>query len=80
MHRMFVTEPTIFFQFEPRGRVLFILLGRIIAPLALITRERDSQTIFFLRHSSVVSPSRLAVSLLLLTANRYRLFVIQSPW
>ena len=50
MHRVRAAEATILFQLEPRRRVLFVLLGCVIAPLAFVARERDRQPIFFLCH------------------------------
>jgi hypothetical protein len=41
---------TVLFQFQPRGIVLFVLLGRVIAILAIVTRQSCHQAIFFLCH------------------------------
>jgi hypothetical protein len=50
MHRMPFVPPAVSFQFDACRVVLFVLLGRIVAVLALGALERNDHAIFFLCH------------------------------
>lgn len=70
MHRVFLVPGAVLFQFDARGVVLFVFLGRIVTPFAFRAFQRNDHAIFFLCHypntfvmtpePTVRPPSRIA--------------------
>lgn len=62
MRGVLAAVPAVFLEFQTRGRVLFVFLGRIVAALAFVARQRNHEPILFLCHEKPVPCHKLQVT------------------